>query len=94
MAIIYSEVKTTILYRDSALYPVAMSENARKLEAAEKAEREERNNRIMNPVRSQIEAAREADYLRSKRLNESQQSLFANPKYANAKRSEWITIPG
>jgi hypothetical protein len=69
-----------------------MSENSRKLEAIEKVETEERRNRI-NRI-SPIEAAREAEYLRSKRLNADQQSLFFNPKYANAKRSEWITIPG
>jgi len=92
MAIIYSHVVTKFFNKDDADCPIAMSENARRLEAVEKVEAEERNNRI-NRI-SPIEAAREAEYLRSKRLNESQQSLFANPKYANAKRSEWITIPG
>jgi len=94
MAIIYSHVHTKYYHKDDANCPIAMSENARKLEEITKKESQARTDRFINPIRPQIELQREFEYQRSKRLNEAQQSLFANPRYANAKRSEWITIPG
>jgi len=95
LGIIYDQnVKTTFYHYLDARSPVATTLARLRTIEIEKEEQKASLDRLMKPRQSPIELAREAEQRRSKALNESQQSLFANPKYANAKRSEWITIPG
>lgn len=94
MGIIYDQnVKTVFYHYLDARSPAATSLARLRTIEIEKEEQKASLERLLNPQRSPTELAREQEQRRSKAANESQQSLFANPKYANAKHSEWITIP-